>query len=188
MQMTRNILRVYRRASESQHKTGMEWYSEAHNLALSLSPDDVWRGAGVIAAYSPLTPWWRNVELATTSLVWGGARTDALGNAVKAAQRIIEGEHPFDVFKGPKVRCFTENIALNGVSDNPTIDSHAYSIAINSHTFSTKVNMGIRRYREIQDAYRRAAKRADISPTQMQAITWCVWRDENLNRAARKEV
>jgi len=183
---TRNILKVYRRATDAQVIAGKEWYSEAHALALELSPNDVWRGAGVIAAFSPLTPWWRNVELATDSLTTGRARTDTLGNSSRAAQRIIDGEHPLDVLKGIKTRTFAENIARNGISDSVTVDVHAFSIAVGKPVPSSKLKMGKRLYLEIAGSYSNAAKREDISPTQMQAITWLVWRDENYKRAARK--
>lgn len=177
MQFTRNILKVYRAASDEQIHAGMSWYGEAHDLALEIAHGDVWRGAGVIAAFSPLTPWWRNVELAVTSFRTGVARTDTLGNSSRAAQRIIDGEHPLDVLGGDKTRAFAENIALNGISDNVTVDVHAFSIAHGKAIPSSQIKMGKALYREIAECYSRAAKIADIMPTQMQAITWVKWRD-----------
>lgn len=186
MQMTRNILKVYRQATPAQIESGTNWYGEAHNLALTHANGDAWKGAGVIAVYSPLTPWWRNVELATDSLSTGIARTDTLGNSARLAQRILDGEHTLDVIKGIKTRTFAENIALNGENDGVTIDVHAYSIAVGKPVPSSKLVMGVRVYREIAECYRRAAKREGLSPTQMQAITWVVWRDLHPKRAARK--
>lgn len=178
MQTTRNILKVYRRATDADIEAGMTWYNSAHNLAHVLGRGDVWKGAGLISAFSPLTPWWRNVELATDSAFTGKARTDTLGNSARAAQRILDGEHPLDVLKGDKTRAFAENIALNGVSDNVTIDVHAFSIAMGEPIPSSKLKMGKRVYRELQTAYRNAAKREGKAPTQMQAITWIAWRRE----------
>lgn len=186
MQMTRNILNVYRRATDAQVEAGMSWYGEAHDLALEIAHGDVWRGAGVIAAFSPLTPWWRNVELAVTSFRTGVARTDTLGNSSRAAQRIIDGEHPNYVLNGDKTRAFCENIALNGISDNVTVDVHAFSIAHNKPIPSSKIKMGKTLYREIAECYSRAAKRENVMPTQMQAITWVVWRDTHAGKAALK--
>lgn len=177
MQTTRNILKVYRRATDAQRAQGMAWYSEAHNLANRIADGDTWKGAGVIAAYSPLTPWWRNVELATASCETGIARTDSLGNSVRAARRILAGEHPLDVLNGDKTRAFAQNIALNGVSDAVTVDVHAFSIAQGMPIPSSQIKMGKRLYREIAQAYTNAAKREGVMPTQMQAITWVVWRD-----------
>lgn len=184
---TRNILKTYRAGSEEQYAAGIDWYSDAHNLAIDIADGDVWKGAGVIAAYSPLTPWWRNIELATDSLNTGIARTDTLGNSARAAQRIIDGEHPLDVLKGDKTRAFCENIALNGVSDNVTVDVHAFSIAHGTPIPSSQLKMGKNLYREIADSYRRAAARENLMPTQMQAITWVIWRDRYFKKAARKD-
>lgn len=188
MQFTRNILKVYRQATPAQIEKGMSWYGEAHNLALDIADGDVWKGAGVIAAFSPLTPWWRNVELATTSLASGVARTDTLKNSSRIAQLIIDGANPLDVIKGDKTRAFCENIALNGESRNVTVDVHAFSIAHGKPIPSSKITMGKRLYREIADCYSRAAKRESLMETQMQAITWVVWREIYPNRAANREV
>lgn len=186
MQMTRNILKVYRQATPAQHAAGLNWYGEAHDIALEIGNGDEWKGAGLLAVYSPLTPWWRNVELAVSSARSGIARTDTLGNSARLAQRILDGEFALDVINGIKTRTFCENIALNGISDNVTVDVHAYSIAIGKATPSSQIKMGVRLYREIEIAYRNAAKREDVMETQMQAISWVVWRDLHPKRAARK--
>lgn len=186
MQFTRNILKVYRSASPAQIEKGMEWYSSAHNLAFVIGRGDVWKGAGLLAAYSPLTPWWRNVELATDSAFTGTARTDTLSNSARIAQLILDGNDPREVIKGQKTRTFCENIALNGQSKNVTVDVHAYSIAMGKPIPSSKINLGKRLYREIEDCYRRAAKREGLMETQIQAITWVVWRDMFPNKAANK--
>lgn len=182
---TRNILKVYRRATPDQILSGTAWYGEAHALATEIAHGDTWRGAGVLAAFSPLTPWWRNVELAVTSFRTGVARTDTLGNSSRVAQRIIDGEEPLSIL-GVKTAAFCENIALNGFSDAVTVDVHAHGIANGVHVPSSRLEMGAVLYREIADSYRRAASRAGIMPTHMQAITWVVWRDMHPQPAARK--
>ena len=163
----------------------MEWYSNAHNLAFVIGRGDVWKGAGLIAAYSPLTPWWRNVELAVDSAFTGKARTDTLGNSARIAQLILDGSDPREAIRGDKTRSFCENIALNGYSNNATIDVHAFSIAHGKPIPSSQITMGKRLYREIADSYSRAAKREGIMTTQMQAITWVVWRDRYPKKAAQ---
>lgn len=183
---TTNIVDVYLKATESDIAEGIAWYTEAHNLALEWANGDVWKGAGVIAAYSPLTPWYRNKQLAETSLFWGGARTDSLGNSVKAAQRIIEGEHPLDVFKGPKTRAFAAAIATNGQTDLVTIDSHAYSIAIGEKVSVKQAKIGARLYREISAAYLDVADMTGYTGPVIQAITWVAWRNLYFDKATRK--
>jgi hypothetical protein len=188
MQFTRNILRVYRRATPTQVQKGLDWYPSAHNLAHVIGRGDVWKGAGLISAFSPQTPWWRNQELAITSAQSGIARTDTLGNSSRSAQRILDGEHPLDVLGGRKTRAFCANIALNTDSDDVTIDVHAFSIAHGVPIPSRQMRLGKRLYAELSDCYTRAAKREDILPLQMQAITWVVWREMFPNKAANREV
>lgn len=180
MQFTRNILKVYRQATGSQYGEGIEWYPKAHDLAMDIANGDIWKGAGVIAAFSPLTPWWRNKELAADSLRTGVARTDTLGNSSRAAQRIIDGEHTLDVLKGIKVRSFAENIVSKGVSDICTVDVHAYSIAVGRPVPSSVMKMNKTQYREIAECYARAAKREGLYVPQIQAVTWVTWRDKHV--------
>jgi hypothetical protein len=176
MNHVENILSVYLLASDESVGEGMAWYNNAHNLALELSPNDVWRGAGVIAAYSPLTPWDRNVMLATESLKTGIAHPKSLGNSVRAAQRILDGEHTLEVLKGDKTRAFASAIADPAGSTIATIDRHAYDIAMGEyHTDDTR-KIGKRVFRTLSDAYVEASFLADIGVAQMQAITWIAWR------------
>lgn len=184
-----NIYASLYRATEDQTHAGMTWYARQYNLAMTLTPDDVWRGAGIIAAYSPLTPWWRNVELATDSIRTGVARTDTLPNNYRAAARMLAGEHPLDVLNGTKTRHFAENIALNGVSDKVTVDSIAYSAAVGVHHAAKKIKgFGVKVYREIAEAYSDVAGHQGLAPCQIQAIVWCEWRDAHPNKGAVKGI
>jgi hypothetical protein len=174
MQMTRNILRIYRSATPEQHAAGMAWYPLAYDIANEYANGDVWKGAGVIAAFSPQTPWERNVELAIDSLQSGVARTETLGGSVVKAQRILDGEHPLDVLGGQKTLAFADNIAHAGESRIVTVDVHAHNLA---HGYKdSKASIGKRLYADISEAYTRAARREGIRVTEMQAITWVVWR------------
>lgn len=186
MQMTRNILKVYRLATTDEHDDGLTWYPRANALATDIANGDTLRGSGVLASFSPLTPWWRNVELATDSLRTGIARTDTLGNSSRAAQRIIDGESPYDVLRGPKTRAFCENIHAAGVSDNVTVDVHAASIARGVAIPSSAMKLNKTQYAEIADCYRRAAAREGIAVTALQAVTWVAWRRMHPNKAAQR--
>lgn len=188
VQHTRNVLKVYRSATDSQHAAGMSWYSDAHNLAFVIGRGDIWKGAGLLAAYSPLTPWWRNVILAVDSANSGIARKDTLSNSWKKAQRILDGESPIPVLNADKTQSFCSNIALNGKNDAVTIDVHAFSIAHYRPISSKNIKLGKPLYRDISNSYRRAAAIEGILPTEMQAITWVVWRERYPNKASRKAV
>ena len=169
-----NIIFHYLDATEDELHAGMTWYSEANELARSLSPDNVWRGAGVIAAYSPLTPWWRNRELAIDSLTTGIANPKSLPHSVKCAQLILDGLHPLEVFKGDKTRAFASAIAEPENSTIATIDRHAYNLAMG--TMEGNPTIGKRIFRTLSDAYIESANLAGISVAQMQAIAWVVFR------------
>lgn len=171
-----NIMSVFLRAKESHIREGMEWYSKAHELALSLSPGDAMRGAGVIAAYSPMNRWERNRQMAintfATGIAYGHTKT-----MVSCAQRIHDGEYALDVLKGDKTRAFASAIADPEHSTIATIDRHAHDIAAGRIFPDNGRNIGKRVFREFSAAYVEAAELAGIGVAQMQAITWVAWRE-----------
>ena len=173
-----NILRTYNARTASEHADGLAWYDNAHALALELSPSDVWRGAGIIAAFSPLTPWNRNVSLARTLVESNGTMTGGtLVNSINAASRIFAGEHTLDVLKGDKTRAFASAIADPANSTMATIDRHAHDIAVGSSDFNDSTRLiGKRVFRELSAAYVDAAFWVGIGVCQMQAITWLTHR------------
>lgn len=176
MSHVENIIAVFESATREQIVQGMSWYHEAHALALELSPDDVWRGAGVIAAFSPMQRWDINVRNARNAFATGVAsgHTKAM---CSAAQRILDGEHPLDVLKGDKTRAFASAIADPDGSTIATIDRHAHDIAMGDVYTDDTRKIGRRLFRELSDAYRAAAEQVGIGVAQMQAVTWVVWRE-----------
>lgn len=172
---TDNILSVFDSAALGDLASGMFWYADAHALANELSPGDVWRGAGVIAAFSPVCPWDRNVMLAREAFRTGNA-TGHTKAMCGQAQRILDGEHTLDVLNGDKVRAFASAIATNGKSDVATIDRHAYDIAMGKVFADKERKIGRRVFREMSAAYNEAARLRSIETAEMQAVTWVVWR------------
>ncbi|MGA1476619.1 MAG: DUF7178 family protein, partial [Prochlorothrix sp.] len=76
---------------------------------------------------------------------------------------------------GPKLQEFYSCIA--GINDEVCIDGHAYSIwAGDRITLADVPSIGKKLRKEIKADYREAALQAGISPSEMQAITWCAWR------------
>lgn len=183
---TTNIISVYLNASEAEISEGMNWYPNANDMAYQWGNGDIWTAAGVMSAFSPLTPWYRTMELAKDSLSTGVARTDTLGNATKAAQRILDGEHPLEVLKGLKTRAFATAIATRGKTESVTIDSHALSIAMGYPIASKKAKIGVRRYRELSALYVDVADMIGVYPAVAQAIVWPAWRNMHFNKATRK--
>jgi hypothetical protein len=179
-----NIIDTYLRATEDEIAEGISWYDDTRALAIEWANGDVWKGAGVIAAYSPNTDWDRNLELAKDSLLTGVARTDALGMNVRKAQAILDGNEPLAVLNGPKTTAFASAIA-NPNSPLVTVDSHAYSIAIGKWTPTSKAKFGIRVYRSISEAYVECAELTGYSVSQFQAITWVSWRNRHPRKGRR---
>lgn len=173
-----NILSVYARATDDEREHGTDWYRDAHAIALDIADGDAYKGAGVIAAFSPRRKWELNVRNARRAFETGIA-TGHTKAMCAIAQRILDGEYAMDVLKGDKTRAFCDAIATAGESNIATIDRHAHDIAVNSTDFTDNTrNIGKRLYREMANAYAIAAESAGISVNAMQAITWVVWRRE----------
>ena len=172
-----NILACYRRATIAEHMDGMTWYKGAHNIALELSPENVWRGAGVLAALSPLKRWDTNVRMAREAFATGVV-TGHIATHCAIAQRILDGAHPLDVMRGDKTRSFAQAIATGGMGDIATIDRHAHDIAMARVFTDDTRKIGKRIYRDMAAAYADAAAQTGLSVNQIQAITWVVWRRE----------
>lgn len=187
----RNILKVYRRATDSQMARGIEWYGEAHRLAQVLNPDNVLEAAGVIAALSPMTPWGRNCELAVRAYA-DGVSTGNTKSACGKANRIMAGEDVVTVLNAPKTSAFALTIADPTDPHAVVVDRHAMSVAIGRCTTDDDTkSLGLKgAYDMYADAYRRAAKIAGVAPSVMQAVTWVVWRESEIRTAAamRREV
>lgn len=177
MDYATNIAHVYRRALLCERVAGLNWYNEAHNLALELSPNDVWKGAGVIAALSPLKSWTINVRLAKNAFATGIV-TGNMGIHNAIAQSILDGAHPMDVMRGDKTRNFCQAIATGGNSDIATIDRHAHDIAMGAVFTDDTRKIGKRVYRDMAAAYKECAEYFGISVNAMQATTWITWRRE----------
>jgi hypothetical protein len=191
-QHVRNILKVYRRATPEDIANGLEWYDRAKRYASiisNLSGVNLNTVVGVMAALSPNNRWERNVK-DTERMVWAWVKGEDLTdfkvscyNTMKQkAWSILEDDLTDDDdiltrLNGQKIRSFYSNI--RGLTE-VTIDGHAYNIAlgIRQGLTSDKTNMGKKLYREMQEAYVKAAKRVGVKPHELQAITWTTWKRE----------
>lgn len=171
-----NIIATLGMATPAELMEGSNWYHVAHELASKLSPGDVWRGAGVIAALSPRERWERNVMNATRAFVTGVATGNTFTMNAQA-QAILDGTPTLDVLKGDKVRAFATAIALCGMTDTVTIDRHAYDIAMAQVGTDATRKIGKVIYRELSAAYVEAGRQAGLTGSQVQAVTWVTWRN-----------
>lgn len=180
-----HIIRVFRDATESQMAEGLAWYADAHTLAVALDSRNPLRAAGVIAALSVKQDWSRNVVLATRAFAEGHA-SGTLGFCVKAADRILAGESVDDVLKGDKTNNFAHVIADPTDAHAVVVDRHAFDIALGRVTDDETRGILSRKgvYDTFADAYREAAAVLGYSPSQVQAVTWVVWRQTATKFAA----
>jgi hypothetical protein len=205
-----HVLAHYARATPEERGQGMNWYEDAHHVAKAIAKsahpemsdeEAAHKGAGVLAAYSPQTPWPANMFNASRSLREGkglggpGSGMMASGATAKAADRIIKGEKHTDVLKGNKISDFAHLIEHGGNKDDNdpkvVIDRHALSVASGRRLSDDEVHpaqaaiANRHYYGHVVDAYHQAAKHlrehegVDIHPHQLQAITWLVRQREN---------
>lgn len=215
--MTRNIIRVFLTATPDEIESGLGWYQRALDEAVYLASvswgglpkstdeNDAWeteitKMAGVLAVLSPRLSWPKNVELARLALELHTAAeghadriTEALvtwpglkGNAAKAF-RILDGETPDDVVKGPKVRAFWHTIVDPSDPRAVVVDRHAFDVAVNrAMTDETRGRfLGLKgTYDLVSKSYNDAAREInrlglagrEVTPAGVQAVTWDLWR------------
>ncbi|ASZ75524.1 hypothetical protein KIW74_gp04 [Mycobacterium phage Kimona] len=166
------IMRVFARATEQDILDGKGWYTEAQAVARELAENadiSVTAAAAVIAHLSPRCPWERNIAMAR-ELVYTGDTKGLRGN-IRKAQRAMVADDPMSTFgKGPKTKAFAANI----LGDEHAVTVDVWAARIAGITEEQLGRVGV--YEAVAHAYRLAAKRAGITPAQMQAITWVVIR------------
>lgn len=188
-----NIVQKHAEATEALRKGGSEWYERAHDEAKKVGGGDVTKGAGIIAALSPLTDWNKNVAYAHELAKTGDSPSSLIRANVQKAQRIQAGEHPRDVLGGHKVKSFFENVVDPSNPEHVTIDRHAYDIAVGRPFVGTGgkkdpnwtpgkmgEDLGLSaksRYEHFVHAYKHASGELGIDvPNRTQAITWVAHR------------
>ncbi len=190
-QMVDQIIRVYDSASDQERADGRAWYSrtaaqavedvrtaaQAANGAFLSFP----QGSGILAALSPATGWGDNTAGAIEFAITGNmfAQTPLFN---ERARLIAAGANPLDVLGGRKVRSFYRNIVAPFDPGAVTIDRHAISLVfgkpLSERTLKPLAgNVGA--YQTCAGAYRAAARKLNLIPNQLQAITWIAWRNGN---------
>ena len=184
-----NLVRLY---NESQ-KEGANWYPEALAYCKELSAKygiPLANVVGALAALSPASSWERNKQ--ETDWLLAGIKgikvpkfkfTTYGANVIKA-ERIALGEDPMKLLNpktGPKTYYFYWSIM--GCSESVCIDRHAYTIA----TGEPYKGLKPKQYRLVADHYKRAAKRLNVMPSQLQAVLWVDYRNK-LTKTLDKEI
>ena len=178
--MSANIAAAYRDASAKDAEQGHAWYERARALAADLGVGER-RGAYLIAALSPRTPWARNETLARLAAA-GTFPLPTTRSAERAARRVLALPETADLDTfdravskdGPKVRAFAR--AILGDLSAVCIDVHALRVALGAPLDSAPAHPTTAAYRIVAAAYRRAAWLLDVPPTYVQATTWVALR------------
>lgn len=174
----RNILSVWYCATDEEYADGRDWYRKANETASLLADGDVRMGAGVLAALSPQTSWWMNVELAADAIESGDARRHTK-DACSKANKIMAGIDPVDVLPmqrktGHFYRCILNPSDQTGVC----VDRHAHDIAVGIPLGDWNRGLSAKgRYNLLALCYWEAAQRLGELPSTVQAVTWVAWRN-----------
>lgn len=167
-EMTANILALWDALSDADKAKGIAWYSVANDLARIMGNGDVRKGAGVIAAMSPLKSWDINVKLARDA--FNGNVHGQFGDACRKVEKIMAGANPCDVLPmDAKTGNFYANILDPNDTEHVTIDRHAYRAATGE-----KIPGGLKgkRYANMAQAFINAGKARGVTGAQMQAGVW----------------
>lgn len=177
-QYVRNIIAVWYRATPEQELSGRSWYREAHKIAGMIAGGDVVKGAGVLAALSPQTSWWMNVELAADAFD-DGYPSRHFRDSIRKARKIMHGADPAMVLPmARKTGHFYRCIVDPSDADAVCVDRHAHDLMVGQPFGSA--NRGLTahgRYALVAHCYREAALRLGELPSTVQAVTWVVWRE-----------
>jgi hypothetical protein len=184
VQTVRRILSWWDVADDGCREAGDVWYPLAREHAATVAQlADVTLpvAARAIAELSPRCRWEWNVRAAYV-LAQGGTPSRVLPESVVVARRVLAGGEGRSELTAPKVHAFARNIL--GCRDSVTVDAWALRVAGVPEGAIGRVGV----YAAVAHAYRLAARRANVTPCVMQAVTWCAirqaprsaWREEKV--------
>jgi hypothetical protein len=193
-----NILQIYKQSTEDEILSGKQWYHQASDIsklmAVKYQLTDI-QTAGIIAALSPGTNWSQNIIDANNlcSLLHVGKDIHSITcttynkNKLKAHylwlnSNLTENE-VFTCLLGAskhvnKTSSFFINILHPESSENVTIDRHAFRINLGI-TELPAIALTECRYKLMENAYKTASYKLNISAIELQAIVWLTFRRLN---------
>jgi hypothetical protein len=198
-----NIKDAYRKTTAAEKYQGRRWYPDMARLAWALGGGDAEKGAKVLSAYSPQAGWPLNLFNAARALAEGRPLKPGEGvvlpvHTQMATKALAPGATFDQVFKGPKTNAFGY-LGSMGV-DHPAdplgavvVDRHALNVAAGGERSDEELKPASGAigsdpfYSYVADMYREAAADLseetgeEISPSELQAITWL--RQQKLNEA-----
>ena len=196
---TRNISGMLMLASQADLLSGYNWYQRAYDLGVKLIDEykglTIEQAVGVFAALSPRNNWDKNcIDAEAMIKTWAiqgdydMLKVSTFNPNKRKAIAILEldmesvdTEAIPNILSGQKVVAFYRSIM--GDKNSVCIDGHAYAIFIGENISTTKTpKISPKLFETIQRAYQLVAKRSadlcgvELSPTQVQAVTWVTYR------------
>lgn len=173
MNATTNYRQIAESATPEQIAMAMNWYNDANTVAEEISyiladreiEIGIDKAAAIVSAFSPRQRWSVNVRHAVEFA--SGITPKTLGNNVRMAESALrEG---VQALRGQKTNAFAKAIA--GDMDAVTIDVWMLKAAGLERNDTNKTI-----YAELSDAVRTVAAEFSMSPRDMQALIWIVYR------------
>jgi hypothetical protein len=186
-------------ASQVDILDGIHWYQRAYDLAVKFIHAyeglTMGQAVGVISALSPNNKWERNcIDAEAMIKTWHiGGDYNAIkvctfnNNKRKAIDILsldmesVDAEAIPNILSGQKVVAFYRSIM--GDKNAVCVDGHAYAIFIGERIATSRTpSITPKLFETIQRAYQLVSKRSvelcgvELSPTQVQAVTWVTYR------------
>lgn len=165
----------YERLRNTITSVRQHYYHSAHIDRLAL--------IGVFAALSPNNDEMGNFRDLTTmcdahkdGLSYDSISITSYPKNKEKARRILNGEYPLDVLRGPKTRAFFHNILDPNGRQHVTVDGHMFSIWHGKRYKMKEAIMSEKLYHQISSDYKQAAKKVHLVPCQLQSVLWLAWK------------
>ncbi len=186
----KNIEQYLLLATEAEQINGKQWYTEAYNFCKDTSIKtgiEIEKIAGIVSALSPQTSWELNKKythlfISNKYVAKPANAKDKAGKIKSDLKSIID---ILTILNGRKTQAFFINIIKPTENTGyVTIDRHAVAICIQkpakvsplADTEYTKHVSTEQKYNCIAEAYKKIAKKYNLLPQDLQAITWLTYR------------
>lgn len=170
--ITRRILRHYREAEPEHVAAGLEWF----DLAYTYCERSAWlygvpieHAAVALAHLSPRTTWTKNLEHLETLLSGRPQPHYVLGMTWRNAARSLSADDPLTTFGRRSLK--TSNFARAILGDRNAVVVDTWVARAAGVPEDSVRAIGV--YHHVADAFRRGARRVDISARDLQAVVWC---------------
>lgn len=188
---------LYDHATQQEIQDGLAWYGAARDFSRSLmdqSPrlHSMEHGAGIVAVLSPQESWAGNQKRAIAFV--RGQKVGGKSWCLRSAEQILSGADPFRVlhyfqnengeYVNPRTNYKTQAFYCNIVgrdSQRVTVDRHGWAMLYGDRQIgSVLLRPSKAQYAWAEQMFHCAAAKYGIPTQDFQAVTWLVWRKNDL--------